>query len=338
MEGFRWTAIAGGLFSPSAAPWGERGLAIVGRDPDGNLSLLTRAGAAAAFERRALGPAVARAGGASVPIDWPIALCATRPDELALVARGAEGELVYGTIRGERFAGLECIGSPANPIGGLAIPMGLASAPAACGRVPGQIDVFAIGASGALVHSHFDGNEFTEFESVGGVARAGRADEPLIGAISAAACGARALAVATRGAPGDLLVKWFDGRAWSAFTSLGTPQEPDPIYPAVQCPVPLASAPVLAGGGAARLDAFARGQRGDVLQRRWDGKTWSRFESVGMPQGVNGERIPFTGAGLAATWGRSSLEVVARAADGNLYLLASDANGSFAPAGVRPAD
>jgi Repeat of unknown function (DUF346) len=331
MQPPRWTEIAAGVSSPAAVATGERRVTLFARGQGGDLLVLHRDGVAWS-EPRSLGIPLARgpgAGSPGLPIDWPVAACSTGPEEIQLLARGAEGELVHGTLHGERWGGFECIGSPANWVGGIGVPMGLASAPSACSCVPGRMDVFAIGSAGALLSSHWDGKEFSEFESLGGVAREGRAEEPLVGSVSATSCG-RAIAVAARGVPGDLIVKWWNGSSWTPFASLGMPQEPDPIYPAVPCPIPLAGTVVACGGGSRRLDVFARGQRGDLLHRWWDGKNWTGFESLGSPRSaLDRERIAFTAGSVACAWSRFQLDVFARGADGKLYSLTWSGSGAI---------
>src|SRR5205085_6042916 len=112
-------------------------------------------------------------------------------DQIQLLARGAEGELLHGTLREADWSGFRCIGSPAGFQGA---PMGLASAPVACSREPGKMDVFAVGAAGALLHATRDAAGFTEFESLGGIEpQAERAESPISGPISACNCGPRAM-------------------------------------------------------------------------------------------------------------------------------------------------
>jgi hypothetical protein len=298
------------------------------RGQGGELLVLERDGSAWS-EPRSLGvPLVRSAGSPVMPVDWPIAACATGPAEIHLLARGPEGELLHGTLCGSEWGGFDCIGSPAAWVGATAVPMGLASAPAACSRAPGSMDVFAVGAAGALLHTTWHGNEFAEFESLGGVVREGRAEEPLAGPISATNCGAQAMAVAARGGAGDLIVKWWNGTSWTPFGSLGFATQPDSIYPAVEISVPLTSAPVACGGGLARLDIFARGPRGDLLHKRWDGKSWTPFESVGRPPSSQSDApTAFAGVSLAGVWGRFQLDLFARAADGKLYHATSNGTG-----------
>lgn len=331
MEPPRWRAVAASISSPAVVATGDRGAILFARSETSELVVLRYDGMAWS-EPRSLGIPLAQVPGSRpqwVPIDWPIAACASGV-EVHLLARGAEGELAHGTLRDEHWSGFECIGSPANWIGGIAVPMGLASAPTACSRAPDQMDVFAIGSAGALLHSFWDGTQFTEFESLGGVARDGREEEPLSGSISASACGPNAMVVVARGAAGDLVAKRCEGSIWGPFISLGTPQEPDRVYPAVPCPVPLAGAPIACGGGPSRLDVFARGQRGDLLHRWWDEKNWSAFESLGLPRSEDGQRLPFTAGPIAGAWGRFRLHLVARGSDTKMHHLAWSGIGEIA--------
>lgn len=130
------------------------------------------------------------------------------------------------------------------------------------------------------------------------------------------------MAVFLRGVSGDLVMKWWDGAGWSEFASLGMPEVPDDLYPAVTVAVPLTGSPAACSWGPARIDVFIRGPRGELLHRWWDGKDWSPFESLGMPLTTGGgDRcgIPFTGSVTACTWGPGRLDVFARALDANLY-------------------
>jgi len=314
----RWSAIAENVSSPVAVGSGERRMTVFCRGSTGELLLI--AGERGEFQPpRSLGAPLARDGDVTVPVDWPVGACATGAGEIQLVARGPEGELLHGTLRGTEWGGFESVGSPAAWFGTVGVPMGLTSAPVACSLSPGTMDVFALGASGVLLHSPWDGKAFGEFEALGGVTVEGAPDAPVLPPISATACGGRTIAIAARGARGDLLVKWWDGTSWTAFTSLGLGAEPDQLYPAVKVPVPLSGAPVCAGGGSTRLDVFARGQRGDLLHKWWNGKDWTGFESAGCPATPEGKLIPFASASVACAWARFELDVFARGSDGKLY-------------------
>ena len=332
-EDRRWTPVADDVFSPVVAAPAERTISLFIRGPRGDL-LHRRRDVDTWGELRSFGVPLARVRGSQVPVpvDWPLAACSTGPEEIQLLARGAEGELLHGTLRGNEWDGFECVGVPAG-LGGA--PLGLASAPSACSRVPGRMDVFAIGAAGALLHATWDAAGFSEFESLGGIDLPNTSPGPISGQVSACNCGDRRMGVFARGPAGDLLLKWWNGSAWSPFASLGSPQEPDCVYPAVRRAAPISSAPAGCGGGTTRLDVFARGPRGDLLHSWWDGQGWNVFESLGMPRSPStGAWIPFTGISLACAWEKFRLDVFARAADGKLYSASS--NGSWHQAGLSP--
>jgi hypothetical protein len=313
-----WSALASDAFCPAAAASGERRLALFARGPRGELLHRQRDGEAWT-DFRSLGVPVGRGGGSDLPVDWRIAACATGEDEVQLLARSPDGELLHGTVRSGEWSGFECIGTPQGPGVDAAVPMGLACAPTACSRTPGQMDVFAVGPAGELLHTSWSGSRFSEIEALGGIGTARGADLPICGAVSAAACGSGAMAVFARGTAGELLVKWWNAGVWAPFVPVRSPEEADPALRFVEVPLPLSSAPVACGGGRTRLDVFARGPAGDLLRRIWNGTAWTRAESLGMPRSAAGEAIPFTGPSLACAWGRWRLDVFAQAADGKLY-------------------
>jgi hypothetical protein len=312
--GLHWQIVCEGWFSPVAVARGDGDLTLFGRSGRGELVHQRR-------DRGRWGPIVSFGvpGGGGIPVDWPLSACSTGADEIQLLARGAEGELLHATVRGAESSGFECIGSP----GGLdGAPMGLAGAPAACSREPRRMDVFAVGMAGGLLHAKWDESGFGEFESLGGIEGTAGRSEPVSSAISACNCGTRAMAVLTRGPAGDLRLNWWNGTRWSGFESLGAPQEPDATYPAVQRGVPISSAPVGCGRGATRLDVFVRGPRGDLLHKWWGGTEWSGFESLGMPVSARtGSRIPLTGFSMTCAWDGDHLDVFARGMDGNLHAV-----------------
>lgn len=318
-----WSPVAEEVFSPAAVACGEGRIALFMRGARGELLHRERDGDDWS-EVRSLGIPVARIDGseALVPADWPMSACSTGTDEIHLLARGSEGEMLHGVLRGSDWEGFDCVGAPAALSYDVAVPMGIAGAPAACSRAPARMDVFAVGSAGALLHCAWDGAGFSEFESLGGALSPGAVggEVPVAGSISVCNCGGKAMGVFARGASSDLLLKWWNGQRWTPFSSLGSPEDRDPSYPAVTRAVPLAGPPAACGGGSARLDVFARGPGGDLLHKWWDGKTWSAFESRGMPHSASSsKRIPFTGPSLACVWGKYRLDVFARAADGKLY-------------------
>jgi hypothetical protein len=141
---------------------------------------------------------------------------------------------------------------------------------------------------------------------------------PLPTALAACRAGEN-LGVFARGPAGDLLMKWCSGNRWAEWTSLGCPELHDPLYPAVTVPAPLSSYPAACSWGANRLDVFARGAGGDMLHRWWNGREWSRFQSLGMPVSSDLVALPFTGTITACTRGANRLDVFGRALDGGLY-------------------
>jgi len=321
-----WAEVASEVSSPAAVALGQRRLALFARSRRGELLQRQRDGESWT-DFRALAFPGARGGIPNVPFDWPIAACATGEDEIQLVARGPDGELLHGTFAGGEWRDFASIGTPEVRVGDRSVPRGLAGAPAACSRAPGQMDVFAVGPSGELLHCVWDRSGFSEVEALGGLPSGSEADLPICGGISAAACGDAAMAVFARGPAGELLVKWWKAGAWAPFAKVHSLDELDPASHFVDVPLPLTSAPVACGGGTTRLDVFARGPGGDLLGRTWNGASWTRAQSLGMPRSAAGEPIPFTGFSLACAWGRWRLDVFASAADGKLYGASS--NGSW---------
>jgi hypothetical protein len=321
-EDRRWSPVADDVYLPAAAAPAEQSMSLFTRGARGDL-LYRRRDFDTWGELRSLGVPLARVRGSEVPVpvEWPLAACTTGSEEIQLLARGAEGELLHGTYHGNEWRGFEYVGVPAG-LGGA--PLGLASAPSACSRAPGRMDVFVIGAAGALLHATWDATGFGEFESLGGVELPNTKPGPVSGQISACNCGDSRIGIFARGPAGDLLLKWWNGSGWSPFTSLGSPQEPDCLYPAVRRAAPISSAPVACGGGTSRLDVFTRGPRGDLLHSSWDGQQWTLFASMGMPRSPStGAWIPFTGISLACAREKFRLDVFARAADGKLYSTSS---------------
>jgi hypothetical protein len=317
--------MSSGLFCPVA----------VCRKP-GHMTLLARGAAGDLFYREwdgtgwskfhSLGFPVAQSDGsrAPVPVDWQLAACSGDPDRIDLFARSPEGDLLHMAGVGGEWGAFECLGAPAVVSGGLAIPMGLASPPAACGWGPDRLDVFAVGPDGDLLHTSCNGGDWSEFASLGAppLGTAGTPQAvPLSGPVAACRCGKDRIAVTVRGARGDLILKWWDGRGWSEYASLGFPEQQFDLYPAVNIAVPLAGPPATCSWGPERMDVFVRGPGGDLLHKWWDGKVWSGFESLWMPMTNDAQqrRIPFTGAVTACTWGAGRLDVFARALDGHLY-------------------
>src|SRR5258708_5653325 len=278
---FRWSLVAEDVFCPAAAAWGERRLTLFVRCSRGELLQRERDGQTWG-ELRSLGVPTARIEGSLAPVDWPIAACSTGDEEIHLLARGTEGDLLHGRCRRGDWSGFESIGVPVPPGSGGEFLMGLVRAPTACSRERRRMDVFAADASGSLLQTRWDGTRFSNCESLG-PGSSSPADAALLGIISAFNVGSGAMGLVARAASGDLLLRWWNGRSWSPFAPRRAAEDLDPLDPGAVYTSPLSGPPAACGGGTARADAFARGPRGDLLHTSWNGKKWSRFEALGMP-------------------------------------------------------
>ena len=315
----RWSVAGEDVFCPAAAAVGDRTVALFMRSASGEL--LVRGCTSELGEIRSLGVPTARVEGSRVllPVEWPIAACGTGDGTVHLLARGAEGELVHGRMRGEEWSGFDSIGIPVPPEHGAEYPMGLAGAPAACCRERGRLDVFAVSGDGDLLHASWDGEEFSECESLGGIGTPGR-DAPVFGAIAAFDAGPKTMGVVARARSGDVVVKWWSGGGWRPFVPLHGPDEIDPLDPALALMRPLAGRPAACGGGSTRADLFVRGPRGSLFYAIWNGERWSPLQSLGMPRsGADSRPVPVTGGQVACAWSRYRLDVFVCATDGRLY-------------------
>lgn len=321
----RWVALGEGLLCPAAVCQKQGHISLFARGPAGELFEKEWDGTAWS-NCYSLGLLTVRRGGPRVPVavDWQLAACSGDPKRIDLFGRSADGELLQMTETGDGWGVFEFLGTPAKISGGIAIPLGLGGPPTACSSKPDRIDVFVAAQTGELLHTSWNGSDWSEFESLKTptINTAGTQQPvPLSGPLAACSCGTDHMGIFIRGPQGDLMLKWWDGTRWSEFTSLGWPEVPDPIYPPVSVALPLMGPPAACSWGPGRMDVFARGPGGEMLHRSWDGKRWSRFESLGMPTASDPEPrcIPFTGAVTACTWGVNRLDVFARALDGNLY-------------------
>ncbi|MBN1630072.1 MAG: S-layer homology domain-containing protein [Thermoleophilia bacterium] len=172
---------------------------------------------------------------------------------------------------------------------------GLTSAPAACSRGHGLIDVFAGGANGTVLHRAWNGS-WSEWEDLGGDMKPG--SDP-----AAVSWGGDRLDVFIRGNDDALWHTWRDSSGWSPWESLGGI---------------LASSPAAAyrdeGPGRKWVDVFAVGPDLTIWQREFDGTSWSGWTS-------DVARAPALGAGFApaaATWGGTRIDLVVCAADQGL--------------------
>jgi len=316
----RWSVAGEDVYCPAAAALGDRTVALFIRGASGEL-LFRECASESLGEIRSLGVPVARVEGSRValPVEWPIAACSTRDGVVHLLARGAEGELVHGRLTGADWSGFEAIGIPLPEDHGAQYPMGLSGAPTACCREPGLLDVFVVSGEGDLLQTRWDAEGFSACESLGGIGTPGR-DAPVFGAVSAFDTGAKGMGVVARARSGDLVVKWWARNEWRPFVPLYSPDEVDPLDPALDLMRPLAGPPAACGGGSTRADVFVRGPRGALFSAIWNGERWSQLQSLGMPRASpDAGPIPFTGGQVACAWSKYRVDVFACATDGRLY-------------------
>jgi len=318
----RWTAIGTGLFYPAAVSLRNGRVALFTRSATGEIFYQERDGLSWG-PRQSLGVPVAHTTGSAlaVPVGWQLAGCRGTTDRIELFASSPDGDLLHMGGAPGHWDNFECLGSPAHLTADIAIPIGLASPPAVCSSVPGCIDVFSIGQEGDLLHTAKTPDGWSGFESLGGPtirSAAGEQIAPLREAVGACSSGTSWIAVFARGPVGDLLLKWRNGAEWSEYASLGSPEIPDPSYPAVRVAAPLTGPPAACSWGPDRMDVFARGPYGEIRHKFWDGVEWSGFQSLGMPR-ADDEVIPLVGAIAACSSGPDRLDVVTRGVDGRLY-------------------
>ena len=316
-----WTVIGAGLFCPVTVSRLPDQVALFARSATGELMYQQRTGLTWG-PRQPLGIPVAYSPGSDlpVPVDWQLAGCTGAESEIDLFARSPDGDLLHMSGTPDGWGTFECLGAPAEVRERVAVPVGLASPPAACRSGPATIDVFARGPHGDVLHASKGPDGWSGFESLDAPPLPPTRVQQVasIEAVAACGCGASRMAVFLRGAQGDLLLKWWDGTRWSEYASLGSPEVPDESYPVVTMAASLMGPPAACSWGPERIDVFARGPRGDLVHKWWDGDDWSPFQSLGMPF-VNGRVVPFSGTVAACSSGANCLDVLAGAIDGRLY-------------------
>jgi hypothetical protein len=318
-----WQPLDAALFCPVAVASAEQRIVLFARRGNGELVYHRwQDGGWAGLRSLGVPLARSRAGSASIAVDWQLAGCSSAEGLVDLFGKSPDGEIVYFRFAETKSAVFECLGAPADHRWGIAVPLGVAASPAVCSGANGTLDLFVVGYDGELLHaSHRDGI-WTGFVPLGMTAcgeTGTKTRMPLGGPLAACSCGYGRFAVFTRGAAGDLLIKWRDGESWTDFASLGSYEVPDPNYPVVNLTTPLTGPPAACSWGPRRLDVFVRGAAGQMLHRQWEGKEWSDFHSLGMPLGADRAPLPFTGTIAACSWGPKRLDVFARAVDGRLY-------------------
>lgn len=108
------------------------------------------------------------------------------------------------------------------------------------------------------------------------------------------------LDILARGESHQLTHKWWDGRAWFAWESLGGVIVGDPAA---------------VSWGSNRIDVFVRGTDDALWHAWWDGRSWGGWESLGgiLASGPD-----------AASWASGRLDVVVKGTDGGLWQIFYD--------------
>ena len=172
----------------------------------------------------------------------------------------------------------------------------ISSAPAACCRGYGLIDVFARGAGGTVVHMAYGEAGWSQWQDLGGSVKPG--SHP-----AAVSWGRNRVDVFTRGDDDALWHAWWDGSSWSAWESLGGV---------------LASSPAAAytdiSGASKSIDVFVVGPDDTLWRRTFDGTSWS----VWIPRAVSGPSLQPGCSPAASTWGAMRIDLVVCGVDGGL--------------------
>lgn len=322
-----WAVVGANLHCPSAVSPASGRMVLFARNLCGELLRIDwRDGQR--DPTRSLGNPVAQSAESElrVPVDWQLSACSDDRENIYLFGRSPEGDLVWRDGAATDDSPFQLLGAPAAMRDGFVFPMGLTGPPAVCGAGARQLDVFALNHAGELLHAAGENDDWSEFTPLGvpAIRIGGKQPQavPVSARVAACRCGKEAIAVFLCSASGALLFKWWDGRSWSEFVSLGMPEASDEVYPAVTAAAPLTGPPAACSWASGRLDVFARGPRGEVVHKAWKGRDWGPFTSLGMPtRTVEGRASPisFTGAIAACSPGPGLLDVFANAVDGNLY-------------------
>jgi hypothetical protein len=259
------------------------------------------------------------------PVDWQLSGCADSSGGIALFGRTPDGELVSKAVDEAADAVFLRLGAPALGVAGVSYPVGLAGPPAACGGNQ-RMDVFALSEASDLLHVAKTPDGWHDFRSLGvpttHISQSRAQAVPVSRAVAACRCGSKAIAVLLRTCSGMLLLKWWDGQTWSDFACLGMPEMQNPSYPAATTPAPLTGPPAVCSWKSGRLDVVARGPRGELMHKGWDGRSWGPFTSYWMPvaeQAGSRRPIPLTGSLAIFSHAPGHVGVVATALDGGLY-------------------
>jgi hypothetical protein len=327
MNAGRWVLVEADLFCPTAISPNPGRIVLFARNVRGEL-VRKEWHDGQWTTMQSLGIPVARdsASERPLPVDWHLSACCDRDGHIELFGRSPGGDIVYCADASLKDLTFQRLGAPAAKRDGVIFPMGLTGPPAACGSRGQRVDIFAIGQTAELLRAARDGGRWSDFEPLGAaVMHIGGSQPqavPILLNIAACRCGDARVAVFLCTSGGALLFKWWDGRMWSGYACLGMPEARNQSYPAVMSGAPLTGPPAACSWSPERLDVFARGPRGELMHKAWNGKDWAPFTSLWMPtREQKGEilPVPLTGVLAACSSGPGRLDVFATALDGNLY-------------------
>jgi Tc toxin complex TcA C-terminal TcB-binding domain/Repeat of unknown function (DUF346) len=160
----------------------------------------------------------------------------------------------------------------------------------ASGGLSPEMHFLIRGTDQAIWHQWFDGDQWYDWESLGGVWTSSPA------AAFWRTGSTRHLDVFARGTDNSLWHKWFDG-SWHDWESLGGT---------------LTSGPAAASWGTGHLDVFARGSYDILLHRAFDNNQWGNWESLGGA---------LASAPSAVSWASNRIDVFAQGSDDTLQHL-----------------
>lgn len=149
-----------------------------------------------------------------------------------------------------------------------------------------QLYMFATGRDQAVWYRVREGNEWSEWQSLGG---------PVTSAPAAVSWAPGRIDLFARSGKDVIWHKWLSDGAWSGWEAF-------PI------PGPADSAVAVTSWAEGRLDVFVRGED-NTLRHRWFGGTWSGWESLGGT---------LEGAPAAISWGEGRIDIVAEGPKGTV--------------------
>lgn len=168
-----------------------------------------------------------------------------------LFIRGTDDALWYNSHNGSTWSGWESLGGT------------LTSGPAVASTLIGQLDVFARGDKGQLIHNSYFG-DWSGWETLGGDIKAG--SSPAV-----VSYGGDHIDIFVRGTNDHLWHKAWLGGTWSAWIDLGGPGLNGKVT----------SSPAVSSRAPGQLDVFVRGQDYSIWHRTYsDYGTWSAWENM----------------------------------------------------------